>query len=160
MTTAQHEDWTRLEIRRPEDVPPATPLSWQVEKVSRHEDRLFRNRLPAHSPRQVERGDAGDALAVLALRESIRREMEWGRGNRIHEALELGATWRQVAGALDVAPHAARQLLREYADGQRELWLTCDEREERPFGFTAEQHTDVLALCELGDDETAPAVTR
>lgn len=155
MTTAQHEDWTRLEIRRPEDVPPATPLSWQVEKVSRHEDRLFRNRLPAHSPRQVERGDAGDALAVLALRESIRREMEWGRGNRVHEALELGATWRQVAAALGIAPHEARRFLREYADGQRELWLGYEQQGVKPFGFTAEQHAAVLAMCELGDDESA-----
>ncbi|WP_228973203.1 hypothetical protein [Streptomyces sp. DH12] len=161
MTTDQHADWTDLEIRAPHDVPVATPLSWQIEKVSRHEDRLFRNRMPTRrtpvrSPQEVEPGDAHDALAVLALRESIRRDVECGRGNRIHEALGLGATWRQVAVALDVAPQVARQVLREYADDQRDMWLGYEQEGVRPFGFTAEQHAAVLALCELGDDEAVP----
>ncbi|CAL9352695.1 hypothetical protein SUDANB106_00500 [Streptomyces sp. enrichment culture] len=81
--------------------------------------------------------------------------MEWGRGNRLYEALELGATWQQVADALDVAPHEARQLLQGYTDGQHNLWLSYEQQGVRPFRFTAEQHAAALALCELGDDEPA-----
>ncbi|MFJ3161317.1 hypothetical protein [Streptomyces kanasensis] len=162
MTTDQHADWTRLEVRSPDDVPAATPLSWQIEKVSRHEDRLYRNRIPARrtptrSPHELEGGDVDDALAVLALRESIRRDVECGRGNRIHVALGLGATWRQVAVALDVTPQEARQILREYAEGQRDMWLGYEQQGVEPLGFTAEQHATVLALCALADDETTNA---
>ncbi|GAA2509313.1 hypothetical protein [Streptomyces gobitricini] len=165
MTTDRHGDWTRLEVHCPDDVPAATPLSWQIEKVSHHEDRLFRNRMPARRmparrPDEVGRGDADDALAVLALRESIRRDVECGRGNRVQEALELGATWRQVAFALDVTPQEARRILRGHAEGQRGMWLGYEQEGVRPFGFTFEQHAAALALCELGDDETATAAAR
>ncbi|MFI2207665.1 hypothetical protein ACH47Z_44890 [Streptomyces sp. NPDC020192] len=158
--TEQHDRWETLEIRRPDDVPSATPLSWLAAKESDHAQRLFRNLLPADFPHEVERGTADDALAVLALRESIRRDVEHGTGNRVHEALTLGATWTQVAAALDIDPGRARELLRAYADGQRRLWVGYEEEGIKPFGFSADQHTAALALCELGDDESAPAVAR
>jgi hypothetical protein len=151
--TDQHDHWEALEIRRPDDVPSATPLSWLAAKESDHAQRLFRNLLPVDRFPDAERGSADDALAVLALRESIRRDVEHGRGNRIHEAMTLGATWTQVSAALDVDPGQARALLREYADGQRRLWVGYEEEGIKPFGFSADQHTAALALCELGDDE-------
>ena len=151
--TEQRDEWNALEIRRPGDVPVPTPLAWQIEKHGEHSDRLMNNVLPADFPYEVERGTADDALAVLALRESIRRDIEHGTGNRVHEALMLGATWRQVAAALDVDPGQARELLRAYADGQRRLWVGYEEEGVKPIGFTADQHAAALALCELGDDE-------
>lgn len=151
--TDQRDQWEALEIRRPDDVPVPTPLTWQVEKHTVHSDRLMNNMLPADFPYEVERGTADDALAVLALRESIRRDIEHGTGNRVHEALRLGATWRQVAAALDIDPGKARELLRAYADGQRNLWLGYEEQRVKPLGFSADQHAAALALCELGDDE-------
>lgn len=152
--TDQHEQWKTLEIRQPDQVPSATPLSWLAEKESEHSQRLFRNLLPVDRFPDVERGTADDALAVLALRESIRRDIEHENGNRVHEALTLGATWRQVAAALDIDPGQARELLRAYANGQRRLWLGYEEEGIKPFGFSADQHTAALALCELADDET------
>ncbi|MGP3990838.1 hypothetical protein [Streptomyces sp. 3N207] len=98
----EYERWQNLVVRAPGDVPSATPLSWQAEKESDHAQKLFANQLPAEAPYRVERGAAGDALAALALRESMRRNMENDRGYRVHEALTLGATWAQVAAALDV----------------------------------------------------------
>ena len=151
--TEQRDQWKALEIRRPGDVPVPTPLAWQIEKHGEHSDRLMNNMLPVDFPYEVERGTADDALAVLALRESIRRDIESGTGNRVHEALTLGATWTQVAAALDLDPGQARDVLRSYADGQRNLWLGYEKERVKPFGFSADQHAAALALCELGDDE-------
>ena len=161
MPTDQYAHWKSLEIRRPDDVPAATPLSWVTEKESDHAQRLFRNALPIDRFPNADRGTAADALAVLALREAVRRDVECGRGNRVHEALTLGATWTQVAAALDIPVDEARALLREYADGQRNLWLGYEAERIKPFGFDTDQHAAALALCELGDDETvAGAVAR
>lgn len=151
--TEQRDQWDALEIRRPDDVPVPTPLTWQVEKHTVHADRLMNNMLPADFPYEVERGTADDALAVLALRESIRRDIEHGTGCRVHEALTLGATWSQVAAALGVEAGQAREVLRAYADGQRNMWRRNEEEGRTPFGFSADQYAAVLALCELGDDE-------
>ncbi|MFE7428926.1 hypothetical protein [Streptomyces sp. NPDC057545] len=159
MTTDEHARWNALGVREPGQVPAATPLAWQVEKHTVHADRLMNNLLPANFPHEVERGTAGDALAVLALRESIRRDVEHGRGTRVHEALLLGASWSEVACALDVEPDGARELLRTWAQGQRDVWLRNEAEGIRPFGLDAAAHAAVLALCERSDDETpAPAV--
>lgn len=112
-------------------------------------------RLPEDFPHDVERGDAGDALAALALGESIRRQIESERGSRVHDAMTLGATWAQVAAALDITPDEARALLRAWADGQHHLYQGDVERGlARPLGMDTTLHAAVLALCELGDEET------
>jgi hypothetical protein len=159
--TAEHDAWTALDVRRPGDVPAFTPLTWLVEKETEHSHRLGNNVLPADFPHPVERGTADDALAGLALREAIRRRVDNERAVRVREALTLGATWAQVAAALDVTPNDARELLRAWAEGQHRLYRgdVADGR-PRPFGLDDEAHAAVLALCELGDDETAAAGAR
>ncbi|MGW0612040.1 hypothetical protein [Streptomyces sp. NPDC002788] len=157
MTTDEHTRWNALEVREPDQVPAATPLAWQVEKHAVHADRLMNNALPDTFPYEVERGTADDALAVLALRESIRRDVEQGRGTRVHEALLLGASWDEVARALDIEPDEARGLLRAWAQGQRNLWLRNAADSIRPLGLDADAHAAVLALCERGDDEASAA---
>ncbi|PZT74507.1 MULTISPECIES: hypothetical protein [unclassified Streptomyces] len=158
MTTEERARWNALEVREPGQVPAVTPLAWQVAKHTVHADRLMNNLLPADFPHEVERGTAGDALAVLALRESIRRDVEHGRGTRVHEALLLGASWSEVARALDVEPDEARELLRTWAQRQRNMWLRNEAEGIRPFGLDTAAHEVVLALCERSDDE-APAST-
>lgn len=151
----EHEQWKSLTIRRPDDVPAATPLAWHVEKLTEHNDRLMNNAPPADFKYEVQRGDSGDALAALALRESVRRHVERERGSRVREAIELGATWKEVAAALDVDPQEARAVLREWVDGQHWLYRNEVERgQARPFGFDGDQHAALLALTELGDDES------
>ncbi|NEB60342.1 hypothetical protein G3I61_11470 [Streptomyces diastaticus] len=157
MSTDAYKDWQALQVRRPDDLPPAVPLAWQVEKHSEHGQRLSNRRLPADFPHEVERGTAADALASLALGEAIRRTALHYRPSTVHEALELGATWNEVAAALDCTPDEARDVLRAYADGQRHLYEGYESEGRRPIGFTAEQHREACALTELADDEPAAA---
>ncbi|MFD3569861.1 hypothetical protein [Streptomyces sp. NPDC058677] len=157
MSTDAYKDFQALQVRRPGDLPPATPLTWQAEKHSQHAERLSNRRLPVDFPYEVERGTAGDALAQLALGEAIRRTALNYRPSTLHEALELGATWQEVAAALDCTPDEARDVLRSYADGQRHLYEGYEREGRKPIGFTAEQHRAVLALTELADDESAAA---
>ncbi|WP_328418521.1 hypothetical protein OG542_40235 (plasmid) [Streptomyces violaceus] len=161
-TTDEYARWKGLEIRRPDEVRTSpggpVPIGWQAEKRSNHTDRLGNLALPHDFPYEVQRGDAGDALAVLALGESIRRDLAYERGGRVLSALELGATWAQVAAALDVPVDEARALLRGYAEGQHNLYRgDVAEGRARPFGLDDDRHAAVLALCELGDDETTDA---
>ena len=146
--STEYEQWQNRTVRRPDDVPARTPLSWQVEKVDIAAERLSNLLLPADFPHPVERGAADDALTQLALGESIRRTVEQQRAGDVHQALTLGATWAQIGAALDVPPDDARALLRTWAEGQR-----------RPIGLDTEQYTAVLALCELDDDQPAPAAS-
>ncbi|GHG62626.1 hypothetical protein [Streptomyces griseocarneus] len=157
MSTNAYKHWQDLQVHCPGDVPPATPLTWLAEKHQEHADRLTNRLLPTDSLHEAERATTDDALAVLALREAVRREMEYGRGAHVRDALQLGATWNEVAAALDLAPDEAREVLRAWADGQRHLYTASEERGEQPLGLSAEQHATVLALAELGDDERVPA---
>ncbi|MBZ6086592.1 hypothetical protein KVH15_37110 [Streptomyces olivaceus] len=154
--TAEHDAWNALDIRRPGDVPAFTPLTWLLEKETEHSHRLGNNALPTDFPHQVERGTAADALAALALREAVRRRVDQERAVRVREALTLGATWSQLAAALDVTPDEARALLRDWAEGQHQLHRgdVADGR-PRPFGLDDQAHAAVLALCELDDDQAA-----
>jgi len=94
MGTPAHEHWTDLTVRCPDDVRTSTggrvSLAWQVEKRAGHVDRLMNRTLPADFPGPVERGDVGDVLAVLALSESMRRDLAARRGGDIREAILLG----------------------------------------------------------------------
>ena len=160
MTTDEYAHWKGLEIRRPDDVRTIpggpVPLRWQAEKRGEHTDRLGNNLLPADFPHEVERGDAGDALAALALGESMRRDLGYERAGRVRTAMELGATWSAVAAALEVTPDEAREVLRAWATSQRHLYEgDVLEGRERPFGLDADGYAAVLAVCELADDETA-----
>lgn len=154
--TAEYDRWNSRTVRRPDDVRTIAggpvPLPWVVEKHTVHSDRLANNDLPADFEYDVERGDAGDALAVIALREAIRRDLEYGRGVRVLDAVKLGATWTEVGAALDVTAEEARGVLRRWAAGQHHL--NSADREigyARPLGLDADGYRAVLALCALED---------
>lgn len=154
--TTEYEQWQARTVRRPDDVPANVPLPWQVEKAQEAADRLGNLLLPADFP-HVERGTAADALSQLALGESIRRTVARFRALDVRQALTLGATWAQVAAALDTAPDDARALLRTWADGQRQHYEQ-DQAEgcDRQIGLDADQYAAVLVLVGLADDEPAP----
>lgn len=159
MSTPEYERWTALEIRRPDDVRTSpggpVPLLWQAERHNAHTDRLMNRDFPADLY-EVERGGVGDALARLALGESMRRDIKAARSSRVREALRMGATWSEVAAALDLTPDDARALLRSWAEGQRKLWLGYEAEGVRPSGLDADGYAATLALCELDDDQAAP----
>ena len=155
--STEYEQWQARTVRHPDNVPARTPLSWQVEKQQAAAERLSNLLLPQDFPHPVERGTADDALTQLALGESIRRTAERFRALDVRQALDLGATWAQIATALATTPDAARQLLRAWAKGQRRLYERSQaEKHQRPIGLDTEQYTAVLALCELPDDQPAP----
>ncbi|MFI9331985.1 hypothetical protein ACIGZJ_31140 [Kitasatospora sp. NPDC052868] len=158
MTTDAYAHWTDLEVRHPNQVPASTPLSWLTEKHVVHADRMANRQLPADFPHKVERGNADDALAVLALGEAIRRAAAQFRPIQVRDALTAGASWTEVAAALDVTPVEARDLLRVWAEGQRRLWVGYEAEGARPFGLDADEYAAVLALCALDDDQTTPGV--
>ena len=130
--TDAYDHFHALEIRTPDDVPPATPLEWQIERISVHEQRGLR-------------GTADDAVTVLALRENVRRELA-RTGLYISDARRMGATWEQIAAALDITPDDARERLRTWADGQEQLHrrAVADGR-PHPIGIDSEQHAATLA---------------
>lgn len=152
---AAHEVWPTLTIRRPRDVPGGTPLLWMAERHSEHSHRLANRDLPADFPHPVERGDAGDALAVLALGVEIERAAARWRAITIRTALECGATLRQVADALDNSPEAVRTDLLLWADSQHNLWCSdAAAGRERPLGIDAEAWVRIVALARRGDNDT------
>jgi hypothetical protein len=165
MSTPEHEHWTGRAVRRPDDVRTMAggpvPLGWQMEKRVGHTDRLMNATLPADFPHPIERGDAGDALAVLALGESIRRDLAAQRAGDVRTALQHGATWSEVADALDTTPHDARTVLREWAEGQHRLYTgDVEHGRARPLGLDAERYAAVLALTELDDHERVGGASR
>ena len=139
-------------VRRPGDVPRTEPLAAVAARYSDHGLRLLGNRLPTASPRYVRPGSAEDALAQLALGEAIVRAVMYAKGATISEALELGATWTEVAGALDVTTEDARGLLWDHLHGGQ---LSTDRI--RPPSAAA-RHRLAVALAHLADHEryTAP----
>jgi hypothetical protein len=149
--TPEYDRWTALTVRRPDDVRTEAggpiPLRWQMEKLTEHGDRLRNNLLADDFPHEVERGDAGDALSSLALGEALRRDLARERVWRIRAAIELGATWDQVATALDTSADQARAELRNWANDQRELWVELEAEGKKPFGLDLDEFTAVLALC-------------
>ncbi|MDX3375069.1 hypothetical protein PV390_11690 [Streptomyces sp. ME02-6991-2A] len=147
-----YQHWKGKAVRRPVDVTTSTPLTWQAEKYGEAERRLTGRYLPpsAHS---TGRAIAADALAELALGESIRRTVLRHRGGSVHAALELGATWAEVATALGGTPDEARAALRSYAGEQRQRHEDDRMAGQNPTGLSPEQYRSVLGLAELADHE-------
>lgn len=160
MSTPEYERWTALTVRQPADVHTAqggpVPLLWQMEKRTAHHDRVRNTELPADFPHEVARGDAEDALAVLALDTALRQDLDLLRVNGLRDALRLGATWREAATALDLDPDEARGLLREWAEGQHRLYQDDIAAGRRAFGLDAEAYAAELALTQRGNDERGP----
>ncbi|MFJ1589904.1 hypothetical protein ACIOD0_06570 [Kitasatospora albolonga] len=154
-----YQHWRAKVVRRPGDVTTTTPLDWQVEKYSEAERRLTLRHLPS-ADRSTEHAataaDAADALAKLALGESIRRTVLRYRAGTVHDALESGATWAEVAAALDCTTDEARAALRSYAEEQRQRHEHDRMAGQNPTGLSPEQHRSVLALTELADHERPP----
>jgi hypothetical protein len=158
MSTTEYELWNDLAVRRPDDVRMTSggrvPLSWQMEKRVGHVDRLMNRTLPANFPDPVERGGADDVLAVLALSESIRRDLTARRAGDIREAILLGATWSEVAAAIDTTPDEARAILRDWTERQHGLHqIDAEPGGDQRLSVEEDRHATVLALIELADDQ-------
>lgn len=153
-----HEEWRARVIRRPGDVGYGVLLPWLAEKYFAHHHRLVDRHLPSGC-HPGETATADDALAVLALGESMHRMLFRDRSWFVHDAMAWGATWNEVAGALDVTTGRARSVLRSYAETQRELYEETERTGDRPLGYSAEKYRSALALIRLADDARSPSAT-
>lgn len=153
--TDAYRYWQAKEVRRPDDVRTTTPLDWQVEKYREAERRLTLRHLPSAAG-PTGPATAADALTKLALSESVRRTVLRHRGGTVHAALELGATWSEVAAALDCAPDEARAALRAYAEEQRQRHEDDLRAGQNPTGLSPRQYRAALALVDLADHERTP----
>ncbi|MBT2439950.1 hypothetical protein J7E93_07405 [Streptomyces sp. ISL-36] len=98
-------------IRSFAHIPYGTPLVWQAAWLYKHAWRLA----------QRERGDAGtvdDALAVLALTTNLYHSARW---DGVRQAVRTGATVEEVAFALGMSIHDARDLVRRIEERDRDL---------------------------------------
>ncbi|MGW7276617.1 hypothetical protein ACWGH5_39745 [Streptomyces sp. NPDC054864] len=118
-----------------------------MEKRVGHVERLMNRTLPADFPDPVERGGAGDVLAVLALSESIRRDLAARRAGDIREAVLLGATWSEVAAAIDTAPDESRAILRDWTERQHGLYqINAEPGATQRLATEEDRHAAMLAL--------------
>ncbi|QDY75148.1 cytochrome d ubiquinol oxidase subunit II [Streptomyces qinzhouensis] len=150
------EEWRARVIRRPDDVGYGVLLPWLAEKYFAHYHRLVDRDLPSGC-HPGETATADDALAVLALGESIHRMLFRDRSWFVDDAMRWGATWIEVAAALDVTTGRARSVLRSYAETQRKLYEETERTGDRPLGYSAEKYRSALALIRLADDARSPS---
>lgn len=75
----------------------------------------------------------GAELAELALGAAIARRLTQGHGVGIRDALNAGASWSQVAAALDVREDAVKAEFEAWVDGQARLFA-----EYGKFGLNAD----------------------
>lgn len=66
----------------------------------------------------------GAELAELALSAAVARRVTQGRGVGIRDALDAGATWTQVASALDATEASVKAEFAAWIDGQAQLFAT------------------------------------
>ncbi|MFF3312794.1 hypothetical protein [Streptomyces sp. NPDC002952] len=89
-------------------------------------------------------------LAVLALSESIRRDLIARRAGDIREAMLLGATWSEIAAAIDTTPDEARAILRDWTERQHGLHqITAGPNDTQQLGVEENRHAAVLASQEV-----------
>ncbi|WP_319054778.1 hypothetical protein, partial [Streptomyces europaeiscabiei] len=139
-TDTAYATWTSLQpITRPGDVPMRTPIAWVENRRGDHSLALL---LSDSAP---DRYGPTDALACLALGEAIRTQLGHYRGSLVHDARRRGASWRQIADALDTGVPAVQQLLRDWAAGQHRLYQ-AEPVAGRRLGLTAAEHQAVLDL--------------
>lgn len=138
-------DQHTTETRRPGDVPAGTALTSLTQQRAEAGERLRTE----HDRDQ----DAvvGDALTQLAVGEAIRRAVRSERGGMVAQALRLGATWDQVADALDTTVLAAVDDLRVWAEGQRTLYHRhLADGADILVGLDEEAHDEVMRWVAFG----------
>ena len=97
-----------------------------------------------HEPLSVD-----EHLEVLATGEIVARD--YRHPANVARALEAGATWEQVAAALDCDEAQARQDYRKWAEGQHRLWAG-EYGGGGEFGMNDAEYTEALARADVAPD--------
>jgi hypothetical protein len=96
-----------------------------------------------------------ERLEVLANGEAVARV--YRHPYQVHQALEAGATWEQIADATGTSEEKARQAYREFAEGQHGLWTGELGGEPGRFGLDDEAYAAAIARAAEGQLEPDPA---
>lgn len=91
--------------------------------------------------------NTSEHLEVLALAEVLARR--YRHPARVHDAVQAGATWAQIAAATGTAEPAARQAYREWADRQNWLW----RQYQGHFGLNDADHAQATRRAAEPDPE-------
>ena len=102
-----------------------------------------------HEPLSVD-----EHLEVLATGEIVARD--YRHPANVARALEAGATWEQVAAALDCHEAQARQDYRNWAEGQFRLWAG-EYGDGGKFGMNDAEYAEALARADAAADVPAAA---
>ncbi|MEV8638800.1 hypothetical protein AB0395_44810 [Streptosporangium sp. NPDC051023] len=119
----------------PRDIPPTMSVSGMFERYTELGMRGYVARTEDSVPLTV-----AEHLELLTLGESIARIVR--HPVDVHHALQAGATWPQVAHALEINEQDARSAYRRWADGQRALHEHCG------IGLDAAEHAEAIARAE------------
>jgi hypothetical protein len=79
-----------------------------------------------------------ERLEVIATGEVLARY--YRHPARVHDAVQAGASWQQIAAATGATEDHARQAYREWSDGQHMLWQHYEGR----FGMDDAQHATAM----------------
>ena len=98
----------------------------------------------------------GEALERLAVSEAISRYAHNGRQVDILAALNAGASWRDVADALDAPQAQLRAEFARWVDGQRELYdaLPKDRPGSRCLGMSSTHADAAMLLAESASERS------
>jgi hypothetical protein len=102
-----------------------------------------------HGTEEYEPLNVDEHLEVLATGELVARTY-WHPAN-VDRALKAGATWEQVAAALDCDEAQARQAYRKWAEGQHGLWAG-EYGGGGEFGMNDAEYTEALARADVAPD--------
>ncbi len=94
---------------------------------------------------------ADEHLELLAIGEYLARS--YRPTYEVHHALRAGATWRQVAEALDTGEAMARVAYRAWADGQHDMLRWTEGR----LGMSDTEYAEVIARAGEPDPRAAKA---
>ena len=88
-------------------------------------------------------------LEVLANGDAVARV--YRHPAQVHQALEAGATWKQIADATGIDEARARQEYREFAEGQHRLWQAYEGK----WGLGDAEYA--AAVARAGQDDGEPS---
>jgi hypothetical protein len=80
-----------------------------------------------------------ERLEVLALGEFLARTYRWA--GYVDFALQAGATWHQIAEAVNSSEADLKLAYRRWVEGQHQLWADCDGR----VGMGNDEYADAIA---------------
>ena len=102
-----------------------------------------------HSTEEYEPLNVDERLEVLATGELVART--YRHPANVDRALKAGATWEQVAAALDCDEAQARQDYRKWAEGQHRLWAG-EYGGGGKLGMNDAEYTEALARADVAPD--------